>query len=204
VATVVLLGSNNAHKLGEFRAYLEPHGFCVLSPKDLGISLAVEETGRAFAENALLKAKAYQAGSKLITVADDSGLIVDALNGEPGVYSARYGGAQTSDSDRTELVLRRLRAVPEPFRTARFIAAIAVVCPTGHAEVFEKTVEGTIAAEPRGQGGFGYDPIFLYPGMGRTFAEMSTAEKSRVSHRGKALSAVVDYLLSGECDAIIA
>jgi XTP/dITP diphosphohydrolase len=204
MARAVLLASNNAHKLREFRAYLEPHGFRVLSPSDLGISLSVAETGSTFAENALLKAKAFHDSSKLITLADDSGLIVDALNGEPGAYSARYGGERASDSDRTQLVLRRLRAVPEPLRTARFVATIAVVCPGGHTQVFEKTAEGMIATEPRGHGGFGYDPIFLYAAAGRTFAEMSSGEKAEVSHRGKALAALVVYLLSGECDAIIA
>jgi XTP/dITP diphosphohydrolase len=188
---VVLVASNNPHKLAEFRGMLEP--FKVLAPVDVGVELDVAETGSTFAENARLKAEAFCRATGLLTLADDSGLVVDALGGEPGVYSARYGGTR-SDRDRLALVLERLGAVPDDRRTARFVAAIALARPGHETELFEASVEGTITREPRGQHGFGYDPIFVYPPAGRTFAEMEQGEKARVSHRGKALRQAVNFL----------
>lgn len=175
---------------------LQPRGITVAQPDDLGISLHVEETGNTFAENARLKAEAFSQTSGLIALADDSGLVVDALGGEPGVHSARYGGLAATDLDRVHLVLERMRNVPDAERTARFVAVVAVAAPGREAATFEGQVEGCIAREPRGTAGFGYDPIFYYPPWGCTFAEVTRDRKAEVSHRGKAMSAAVAYLLS--------
>jgi XTP/dITP diphosphohydrolase len=183
----VLLGSNNGAKLRELCAILTPYGFDVVSPADVGLSLEIEESGRTFAENAVLKANAFHRASGLVTLADDSGLIVDALHGEPGVYSARYGGPGLDDAVRTALVLERLRGVPDAERTARFVTAIAVVGAWPEPRIFEGSVEGRIVTEPRGGGGFGYDPIFFYEPFDATFAELTAQQKDAVSHRGEAL-----------------
>ncbi len=186
MAIPILLASNNPHKLEEFRQILGDT-FDVLSPRDLGMVLDVEEAGTTFEENARLKAEALAGASDLVTIADDSGLLVDALGGEPGVRSARYGGPNKSDTDRLELVLERLRGVPAEARSARFVAAIAICGPELPTAVVEGEVEGFITESPRGRGGFGYDPIFLYPPAGRTFGEMPANDKALVSHRGIAL-----------------
>jgi len=148
-----------------------------------------EETERTYRGNALLKARAAARQSGMLALADDSGIEVDALGGEPGVLSARFGGPGLDDRGRTALLLERLRGVPPERRTARFRCVIAIVAPDGAAQVVEGTAEGVIAEAPRGAGGFGYDPVFFYPPLGRTFGELSEAEKARVSHRGAALRA---------------
>jgi XTP/dITP diphosphohydrolase len=183
----IVVASNNPHKIEEFRRILSPLGFNVLAPSDLGLKVEVDETGTSFAVNALLKARAFNEASGLLAVGDDSGLMVDALGGEPGVYSARYGGLGLSDQDRCRLVVERLQDVPIARRTARFVAAIALVSPSGRTLTSEGTVEGTIESDARGSNGFGYDPIFYYPPAGRTFGEMEPAEKDAVSHRATAL-----------------
>lgn len=186
MTTQILLASNNPHKLAEFRHILGDD-YTVISLADHGLTLHVEETGQTFGENAVLKAEAGAKAGGMLTIADDSGLEIDALGGEPGVFSARYGGPGKSDADRVALVLERLHGVPPEDRTGRFIAAIAVAAPGAPARTVEARVEGIITEEPRGSGTFGYDPIFLYPQVGKTFAEMDAAEKSQVSHRGLAL-----------------
>ncbi len=148
-----------------------------------------EETGATYAENALVKARTAAEQTGALALGDDSGLEVDALGGAPGLYSARFGGPGLDDRGRLELLLERLRAVPPPRRTARFRCVIALAGPSRAAKVVEGVAEGVIAEAPRGSGGFGYDPIFFYPPLGRTFAELSDGEKAAVSHRGLALEA---------------
>lgn len=166
----------------------------MVSPNELGLRLEVPETGTSFAENALLKARAFSQEAQMSTIADDSGLAIDALGGAPGVYSARYGGSGLTDADRSRLVLDQLKGIPATKRSARFVAAIAVVSGTW-GETFEGRVEGEIAFEPRGSHGFGYDPIFLYPPLGKTFGEMRPGEKSLVSHRARALGLASRYII---------
>jgi XTP/dITP diphosphohydrolase len=190
----VLLASNNQSKLAELRSITSSLGLDVRSPAELGVELEVEETGSSFAENAVLKARAFHQEVAGVVLADDSGLVVDAMGGEPGILSARFGGPQLDDAGRNSLVLERMRGVPTAARTARFVAAIAVVGLDTEPMVFSGVVEGLITERPAGDGGFGYDPIFFYPPFGRTLAEVSAAEKASVSHRGKALRSAARYL----------
>ncbi|HEU4370945.1 MAG TPA: RdgB/HAM1 family non-canonical purine NTP pyrophosphatase [Methylomirabilota bacterium] len=148
-----------------------------------------EETGATYRENALIKARAAARLTGALALADDSGLEVDALDGAPGIYSARFGGPGLDDAGRYGLLLERLRGVPARRRTARFRCVIALVDPGGHERVVEGAVEGVIAETPRGAGGFGYDPVFFYPPLGRTFGELEPPEKHRVDHRGEAVRA---------------
>ncbi len=148
-----------------------------------------EETGDSYAANALLKARAAAALTGALALADDSGLEVDALGGAPGVHSARYGGPELDDAGRCARLLEALRDVPAERRTARFRCVIALACPDGRHRLVEGMAEGLILAAPRGRGGFGYDPLFYYPPLGRTFAELTEAEKAEVSHRGRAMRA---------------
>jgi XTP/dITP diphosphohydrolase len=162
----------------------------------VGILESPDETGSTFLENARLKALHYAVRSGLLTVADDSGISVDALGGEPGLYSSRFGGEGASDQDRNELLLSRLAGVPEGQRGARFTSAVVVA--RGETPLFEiqETVEGRIAPAPRGEQGFGYDPLFFYPPFGKTFGEVAPAAKDRVSHRGKAFARLREFLLT--------
>jgi len=193
--TELLLASQNRGKLAEMRQLVEGLAYRVLGPRDIGIEDAPEETGSTFMQNAVLKARHYsrKAGGRL-TVADDSGISVDALGGEPGLYSSRFGGERAADEERNRLLLTRLAGVPAERRGARFTSAVAAA--RGEDVVFEvvETVEGRIATEPRGVNGFGYDPIFFYPPYGKTFGEMPRADKDRVSHRGKAFARLREYL----------
>ena len=148
-----------------------------------------EETGQTYAENALVKARTAACLTGALALGDDSGLEVDALGGAPGLHTARFGGPGLTDRARWELLLERLRDVPPARRTARFRCVIALADPARGEQVVEGVVEGVIAAAPRGSGGFGYDPVFFYPPLGRTFGEISDEDKQRVSHRGKALAA---------------
>jgi XTP/dITP diphosphohydrolase len=168
--------------------------FKVVSPRDLGITEAPEETGRTFLENAVLKARYYARRAGFLTVADDSGLSVDALDGGPGLYSARFGGEGATDDDRNRLLLEKLEGVPAQKRGARFTCALAVAREDGVLFEVEENVLGLIADEPRGPSGFGYDPVFYYPAFGRTFGELSRAEKDGVSHRGKAFARLREFL----------
>jgi XTP/dITP diphosphohydrolase len=168
--------------------------FRVLCPRDLGIHEAPEETGHTFLENALLKARYYGGRSGRLTVADDSGLAVDALDGGPGLYSSRFGGEGATDADRNRLLLEKLRGMPDERRGARFTSAVVAVRGGDVLFEAEEHVEGRIAAEPRGPNGFGYDPLFFYPPFGCTFGEARPADKDRVSHRGKAFARLRDFL----------
>ena len=180
-----VLATHNTGKLREMGEILKDFGIEVVSPRDLGITVDVEETGTTFAENAMLKAKAICKEANLPAIADDSGLCVDALNGAPGVYSARYGGEGLDDKGRYMLLLSSLRGAPT--RAAHFACAVACAFPSGDTLTAEGRCDGSIAYAPLGEGGFGYDPVFLLPGTGKTFGQLTQEEKSAVSHRGRAL-----------------
>ena len=186
----IVFATGNEGKMREVRLILQDLGFPVLSMKEAGVSLDIEENGTTFAENAMIKARAVWEKTGGIVLADDSGLVVDYLGGEPGVYSARYLGEDTSYEIKNQAIIDRLADAKEEERTARFVSAIAAVLPDGSELVTEGTVEGLIAHEPAGNGGFGYDPIFYLPEYGVTSAEISIEKKNEISHRGKALEAM--------------
>jgi non-canonical purine NTP pyrophosphatase (RdgB/HAM1 family) len=192
--TELLLGSQNPGKLAEMRQLVTGLPFRILSPAELGLFESPDETGSTFLENATLKARFYAARSGRLAVADDSGLSVDALDGGPGLYSSRFGGEGASDADRNRLLLGKLAGVPAERRGARFTSAVAVA--RGDEIVFQaiESVEGRIADEARGAGGFGYDPLFFFPAYGRTFGEVPREMKDRVSHRGKAFARLRGFL----------
>ena len=180
-----VLATHNPGKLREMGEMFRDLGVEVVSPSALGIPVDVEETGTTFLENALLKAKAICRAANLPAIADDSGLCVDALNGAHGVYSARYVGEGLDDRGRCMLLLNSMRGATT--RAAHFSCAVACVFPNGDTLTTEGRCDGSIAYAPLGDGGFGYDPVFLLPGTGKTFGQLSQEEKSAVSHRGKAL-----------------
>jgi XTP/dITP diphosphohydrolase len=193
--TDLLLASQNPGKVAEMKELVAGLLFRVVSPTDLRIRDAPEETGQSFIENAILKARHYARRSGRLTVADDSGLSVDALDGGPGLYSSRFGGEGASDADRNRLLLDKLSGVPPEGRGARFTSAVAVA--RGDDLLFQTvaSVEGRIADAPRGPNGFGYDPLFFYPPFGRTFGEVAPDEKARVSHRGQAFARLREFLI---------
>ncbi len=195
----LLIATTSTGKIAELTRLLDDLPFAVIGLDALPQSLPVPaETSDTFAENALLKASFYAAATGLPTLADDSGLAVDALDGTPGVYSARYAGAEATDAERIAKLLTELRDVPDAARTARFQCCIALVgVIEGRAErrVFAGSCEGVIAHSPRGDHGFGYDPVFVDVELQRTFAELTLEEKAIRSHRGRALRAVRDFLL---------
>lgn len=191
----ILLASNNIGKLRELQALLGDLGVEILTPAMIGLALDVAETGDTYAANATLKAEAFGQRSGLLTVADDSGLEVDALKGAPGLYAARYAGPGASDADRRAKMLGALQGVPAP-RTARFRAVVVVREPEGRLNAFEGVCEGEIAFEERGSNGFGYDPIFFMPEHNATMAELPEELKNRISHRGRAVAAARPYIES--------
>ncbi|MCI2112510.1 MAG: XTP/dITP diphosphatase [Ruminococcus sp.] len=181
-----IIATNNQKKLKELERILNPLGINAVSARDEGVSLDdVEETGTTFAENAFLKAEAAFKKTGLPSVADDSGLCVDVLNGRPGIFSARYAGENATDEDKNNKLLSELKDVSEKDRTAHFTCAICCILPNGEKIEVEGVCEGSIAFEPHGNEGFGYDPIFKYGD--KSYAELSSSEKDAVSHRGKAL-----------------
>jgi len=183
----VLIASKNEGKIKEFHQLLFPLGFEVTSLNDLPDAPDVEETGETFQENAGLKSEAISNKYHCMAISDDSGLVIDALDGRPGVYSARYAGEEKDDQKNIEKVLEELKGVPMEERTAHFVCVLAVSRP-GEATFFvEGQCHGLIAEAPAGDGGFGYDPIFLIPEKGKTFAELSSEEKNLISHRARAL-----------------
>lgn len=182
----LVLASKNQHKLIELQNILEELGLEVVLESDVGVDVDVEETGETFEENSLLKAQAVMEASGMAAIADDSGLVVDALDGAPGVYSARYGDLD-SDEARTQFLLENMKDVPDDRRTARFVSVVTCVLPDGRQVSARGTVEGIITYAPSGENGFGYDPVFYVPQLGRTFAEASPEEKNAISHRGEAL-----------------
>lgn len=192
MANKFVLATHNPGKLAEMKAILSGLGVEVVSPAEAGVEVDVEETGTTFAENAMLKAKAVCAAAGLPAIADDSGLCVNALNGGPGVYSARYGGEGLDDRGRCMLLLNNMRG--QPTRAAHFSCAVACAFPNGDTLTAEGRCDGAIAFAPLGEGGFGYDPVFLIPGKGKTFGQIGPEEKSKISHRGKALAAFAEKL----------
>ena len=183
----LVLASKNKKKLVELDTILSRLGVEVCSEADAGVDVEVEETGTTFEENSLLKARAVMEASGLPAVADDSGLCVDALNGAPGVYSARYGGEGLDDTGRYRLLLENMRG--QMPRTARFVSVITCCFPNGDVISARGECPGTIAFAPMGEGGFGYDPVFFVPSLKKTFAQLTAEEKNAISHRGKALEA---------------
>lgn len=188
-----IIATNNPKKLIELERILKPLGIDAVSAKEAGIVLDdVEETGTTFAENAFLKANAAYKKTGMPSVADDSGLSVDALNGRPGVYSARYAGENATDKDRYTKLLGEMKDIPEDERTAHFTSAICCILSDGSKIEVEGRCDGRIAFEPSGDGGFGYDPVFLYGE--RSYAQLTAEEKDKVSHRGKSLRKLQEEL----------
>lgn len=191
----VVLASKNPHKLVEISKITEKFGMELILQSQLGVDIDVEETGTTFEENSFLKAEAVMKATGLPALADDSGIAVDALNGEPGVYSARYGFDETLDDwGRLELLLKNTENVPDGQRQAQFVCVITMVTPDGQVIQARGEIHGELTREPRGENGFGYDPIFYYPPYGKTTAEMAPEEKNAVSHRGNALRVLNDKL----------
>ena len=204
----IIFATGNAGKMKEIREILNGTGWNVLSLKDAGIDTEIEENGTTFEENAKIKAEGIRnwclengipgcsgiSAKEIIVLADDSGLEVDYLNKEPGVYSARYMGENTSYRIKNQIILDRLHGVPDIVRSARFVCVIAAAFPDGRVETRRATIEGRIAQEPAGENGFGYDPIFYLPEKGKTTAQLSAEEKNEISHRGKALRQIKEIL----------
>lgn len=190
----LLLATTNRGKLKEFRTIFADLPYQVLSLKDIKLDMDVEETGTTFRENAELKALTYAHASGMLSLADDSGLEIDALGGAPGVYSARFLRPGASYEERFRVIFEQLRGLPMAQRTARFRCVITVAEPGGDHRSVEGTIEGVIAEAPRGENGFGYDPIFLVPELGKTTAELEPEEKHRISHRGKAARLALELL----------
>ncbi len=194
----IVFATENAGKVKEIRMILADLGMEVLSMKEAGIRLDIEEDGTTYEENALIKARAVAAHTDAIVMADDSGLEVDALNKEPGVYSARYLGEDTPYSIKNAEIIKRLEGLEGEQRSARFVCAIAAVFPDKSEVTTRATIEGQIGFEEKGTNGFGYDPIFYVPEFGKTTAELTEEEKNQVSHRGKALELMKKELMRYE------
>ncbi len=191
----VVLASKNPHKLVEISKITERFGFELVLQSALGVDIDVEETGTTFEENSLLKAKAVMEATGLPAIADDSGIAVDALNGEPGIYSARYGFDDSLDDwGRLLLLLKNTEHVPDGQRQAQFVCVITFITPDGQVIQARGEAHGELLRQAAGQGGFGYDPIFYYPPLGKTFAEIPAEEKNKVSHRAIALNILNEKL----------
>ena len=191
----VVLASKNPHKLVEISKITEKFGFELVLHSQLGVDIDVEETGTTFEEKSLLKAEAVMKATGLPALADDSGIAVDALNGEPGIYSARYGFDESlDDHGRMMLLLKNTENVPDGQRQAKFVCVISFITPEGQVIQARGEIHGELTREPRGANGFGYDPIFYYPPAGMTTAEMPSEEKNAVSHRGNALKVFYEKL----------
>ena len=191
----IIAATKNKNKLREFGEILK--GFEIISQEEAGVDIDVEETGATFEENSYLKAKAIYDITGITTIADDSGLCVDALGGEPGVYSARYGGEGYDDKGRVQLLLKNMKDVPDEERTARFVCVITLVGDEGVLTA-RGECEGRIDYEPKGENGFGYDPVFYVDRFEKTLAEVTPEEKNSISHRGKALKIFAQKLLNKE------
>ena len=189
----ILIATSNLGKVGEFK-YLFQNTYQIVIPDEIGMKIDSEEIYTSYEENARLKAVNGARQSRLVTIADDSGLEVDALGGKPGSRSARYAGEKANDAQNMTLLLSQLTNVPWPERTARFVCVIAIVTPEGRVEFCRGECSGLIAFEPRGQNGFGYDPVFYLPDFGKTMAELTLDIKNQVSHRGKAIKAALEIL----------
>lgn len=183
----LLLATTNAGKVLELRRLLRGVNWELVVPSDLALALDVQEGGDTFKENAVLKARAYARASGLLALADDSGIEVEALGGAPGVHSARYGGPGLTDEQRMHLLVRSMAGASEGRRACRYVAVAAVSEPDGQCETFTGTCDGVVARQPAGSGGFGYDPVFYIPHLGRTIGELSAEAKDVISHRGGAV-----------------
>lgn len=191
----IIFATGNKGKVNEIRAILKDVDAEVVTMKEAGIDIEIDENGSTFEENAVIKAKAIMEASGCLTLADDSGLEVDYLNKEPGIHSARYMGHDTSYDIKNQSIIDKLCGVPDEKRTARFVCAIAAAFPDGSVETVRATMEGRIGYEIAGENGFGYDPIFYLPEKGCTSAEITSEEKNAISHRGKALRLMKDKLV---------
>lgn len=191
----VVLASKNAHKLKEISKITEKFDMELVLESQVGVDIDVEETGSTFEENSFIKAEAVMKATGLPALADDSGIAVDALNGEPGIYSARYGfDPSLDDWGRLELLLKNTEQVPDGRRQAQFVCVITLVTPEGQVIQARGEAHGELLRQPAGEGGFGYDPIFYYPPLGKSFAELSPEEKNQVSHRAQALKLFYEKL----------
>ncbi len=184
----LLLGTNNKGKLEELRELLTDIPFHLVSPSDIGVSLSVEETGKTYTTNARIKARAFADASGLLTLADDSGLEVDALGGAPGVLSSRYAGDGATDKERVAYLLGKVKGIPWELRSARFCCVMAIALPGGELKMCSGSCRGLIAMTPKGTNGFGYAPIFYFPKLGKNMAELPSEVKNRISHRARAAS----------------
>ena len=198
MANKIIFATGNKNKMREIREIYQDLDYEILSMKEAGIELDIVEDGTTFEENALIKAKAVAQCCDAVVLADDSGLEIDYLNKEPGVYSARYMGEDTSYEIKNANLIQRLEGVPKEQRTARFVCAVAAVFPDGTNKVVRGTIEGYIGYEPQGEHGFGYDPIFYVDAYGCSTASLEPAEKNRISHRGNALRMMKDELKKHE------
>jgi len=190
----ILFATTNEGKMREIRQILEGVDVEILSLKDAGLKVDIDENGQTFEENAIIKAKALRPYTDAIILADDSGLVVDYINGEPGIYSARYMGENTSYDIKNANIIERLKDAKEEERSARFVCAIAADFPDGRILTTQATMEGRIAYEPAGENGFGFDPILYLPEYGTTSAGITAEEKNKISHRGKALRAMCELI----------
>ncbi len=192
---ILLLATGNKGKVREYRVLLRGIPYEIKTPAELGVTVDVDEAGATFEENATLKATTLARVSGRLSLADDSGLEVDALGGEPGSRSHRYAGEHASDTKLIDYLLKKLEGVPESERTARFRCVIAVATPEGEVTLFSGECRGIVISQPRGRRGFGYDPVFYLPELGRTMAELTLAEKNRVSHRARAAARAREALM---------
>ncbi len=193
----IIFATGNEDKMKEIRMILADSGYEILSMKQAGIDIDIVEDGKTFEENAIIKATAIskvKEAEGCIVLADDSGLEIDYLGGKPGIYSARYEGVDTPYEIKNRIILDRLKDVPDEERTARFVCAIAIAYPDGKVDTRRGTIEGRIAYEPAGENGFGYDPIFYVPSLGKTTAELDPEEKNKLSHRGNALRLIRELI----------
>lgn len=190
----IVFATGNQNKMREIHEIMDDLGLEIVSMKEAGIEADIVEDGQSFEENAVIKASAIASQCQDIVLADDSGLEVDALNKEPGIYSARYMGENTSYRIKNQNIIDRLAGVPKEKRTARFVCAVAAVFPDGTHTVVRETIEGCIGYEESGENGFGYDPIFYVPAYGCTTADLSPEQKNEISHRGKALKKIKELI----------
>ena len=194
----LLIATTNKGKIKEYRVLLAGIPYEIVTPADCGIAADVKEDGDTYEQNAMLKATTLASLSFLLTLADDSGIEVEALNGEPGVRSARYAGENKTDAERNAYLLARLNAAPDIRRNARFRCVIAIAEPIGRVELFSGACQGIITKEPRGSNGHGYDPIFYVPELKKTMAELTLDEKNKISHRARAAEKAREWLIGNE------
>ena len=191
----IIMATSNKDKVNEIRQMLAGTDIEIVSLKEAGVSIDIDENGSSFDENAAIKANAVRDMTGQMAISDDSGLVIDYLNGAPGIYSSRFMGEDTLYSEKNAAILEKLQGVPDEQRSARFVCSMAIAYPDGHTQTVQGIMEGRIAHEIAGEGGFGYDPIFYLPEKGCTSAQLTAAEKNAISHRGKALEKLVKILM---------